>query len=177
MTAAVSAAPRSDPADPEPTPERRLARRPRVRHTWLAAALAVVALLRAGSGDWVWAGVLGAGALAEVGVALLERRRAAASAAPSPAPSARVLPGPSELARALAAHRQATRTWTAVTLLALVVAGVLLVTEASLALVVAVVAVAALFKRRRAHASTTRLEALLAASDPDRDSERDGDPE
>lgn len=139
-------------------------RRPRVRHGILAAALAAVAALRAGQGDWWWAAVLATGAAAEVAVLLLERRRTArsAGAGASGAPGPR--PGEATLVTSLGAHRRATRTWTALTGVALVAAAGLLMGDPALAAVVAGIGIVALVLRRRSQRTCARIERLLGTA-------------
>lgn len=156
MTTATVTPPTTGSGIPTPRP------RPRVRHGILAAALAVVALLRAGQGDWWWAGVLAAGAAAEVAVLLLERRRTTAATAAPATPAAR--PDETTLLRSLEGHRRASRTWTVLTGVALVAAGALLGGDPALAAVVALVGVAALWLRRRSRHTCDRLERLLGAA-------------
>ncbi len=155
MTTATMTAHRAGSAVPAP--------RPRVRHGILAAALATVALLRAGQGDWWWAALLAAGAAAELAVLVLARRpatTAGATAPPAPAPR----PGQATLLRSLEGHRRASRTWTAVTALALATAAALVVGDPALAAVVAVVGVVALVLRRRSRRTCARLERLLGTA-------------
>lgn len=123
--------------------------RPRVRHGILAAALVAVALLRALSGDWLWASVLGLGAAAELAVTVLERRRATPQGA---APAAGRPGRPVEAAvldRSLHAHRQGHRMWTVVLGLGLVVAAALLVSAPALALTVGLLSLVPLVMLRR----------------------------
>lgn len=153
MTAATVNAPTGVPSVATP--------RPRVRHGILAAALAVVALLRAGQGDWWWAGLLAAGAAAELAVLVWAPRTATtAGAAAAPAPR----PGQATLLRSLEGHRRASRTWTAVTALALATAAALVMGDPALAAVVAVVGVVALVLRRRSRRTCARIERLLAST-------------
>jgi hypothetical protein len=154
MTTATVTAPTSRPTTATP--------RPRVRHGILAAALAVVALLRAGQGDWWWAGVLAAGAAAELAVLLLARRRTPAADETAVRPGPR--PDVATLRLSLEGHRRATRTWTVLTGLALVAAAALLVGDPALAAVVAVVGVVALVLRRRSRRTCARIERLLGAA-------------
>jgi hypothetical protein len=119
-----------------------------VRHGILAAALLAVALLRALSGDWLWASVLGLGAAAELGVTVLERRRATPPAAPAAGRSGPPVEA-AVLDRSLHAHRQGHRMWTVVLGLGLVVAAALLVSAPALALTVGLLSLVPLAMLRR----------------------------
>lgn len=138
--------------------------RPRVRHGILAAGLALVALLRAGQGDWWWTLVFAGGAAAEVAAWFLERRRTTpavpVSVSGSPTP-----PDAAVLLTSLEAHRRASRTWTALTVLGLAVAGSLLGAAPAIAAVVALLGVAALALRRRSLRTCTQIERLLDAAE------------
>ncbi len=130
---------------------------PRVRHGILAAALLAVAALRWYQGDDVWAAVFGVAGAAEVYVAVATRRQAA----DEPAPTAdAVAPAPAELDLALVRHLQALRLWTGLAVVALVGAVVVLAAEPSLAIVLAGVGLACLFRVRRTRRSVATLKLL-----------------
>lgn len=143
------------------THPRTTAHRPRIRHGFLAGALLAVAALRATSGDWLWAGILAAGGVAELCVLLLARRRASEGAAHGDRQVRTARPDAAALQRSERAHHQALRLWTALVALTSV-AGVALVTSApSLAAVLGILALVALARLRRERRSVARLQALL----------------
>jgi hypothetical protein len=150
--------------------------RPRVRHGFLAAALALVAALRMVDGDTLWAGLLGAGAVAETALLVAARRRPAAparqasqepsgvpgaSAAPvAPAAPADRLPPRTQVETSLAGHRRNLRIWQA-GLAACTVGSVAVLTSApSLAIVLGVVALLSLRQVRRERRSLVVLRHL-----------------
>ncbi len=133
--------------------------RPRIRHGFLAAALLGVAGLRAMSGDWIWAAVLGLGAAAELGVLLLARRRAAASDRAAPAPTGGH-PAAEVVRRSELGHRQAQRMWLALVVLTTGAGLGLVLTAPSLAAVLGILSLVALARLRRERRSVQRLQAL-----------------
>ena len=135
-------------------------RAPRIRHGFLAAALLAVAGLRAMSGDWMWAAVLGLGAVAELAVLLLARRRAVTGSATEVDRSRPARPGAETLRSSELAHRQAQRMWTALLGLTAVGGLALVLTAPSLAAVLGTLALVALARVRRERASVQRLRVL-----------------
>ena len=133
---------------------------PRLRHGFLAAALLVVAGLRAVEQDVLWAVVLGAAGLVEAGLALaggrVRRTGTVGEAASHP------LPEPSVVDRSLAGHRRHLRLWVAC--LAVCTAGALsvLASAPALAAVLAVLALVSLHRVRRARRSVGVLAGLAA---------------
>lgn len=139
--------------------------RPRLRHEYLAATLAVVATLRLLEGDVAWGAVLGTAALAEAVLAAAQRRAGSrtqhpASAQPSALPDARVL------TRSLAVHRRSQRTWLAGVVLCAVAGASVVAAAPSIAVVLGVLSLFALHRLRRERRSVVVLEALRAASLP-----------
>lgn len=134
-------------------------RRPRFRHGFLAAGLLVVAGLRAATGDWLWAALLGLAAVTEAMVWMVERRaqeRAATTAA-----AHRPDPDAHTLTVSLRAHRQARNLW-GVVLAVTLVAGVALVgASPTMAAVVAVVALLSLVRLRRERRTVETLSRVV----------------
>lgn len=147
---------------------RRPGTRPRVRHGFLAAALLVVAVLRAAEGDWPWALVLGAGAAAEAAVLLVERRsrRGSGGGAAAGTQPAGDLPDRATVSRSLRGHQQAGRLWAGVLAVALVAAVAVVGPAPSMGLVVAAVALVALVRVRRERRTVAALRVLADAADP-----------
>jgi hypothetical protein len=127
------------------------ATRPRMRHGFLAAALLVVAGLRAAEQDVPWAVVLAAAGLVEAALAVAGRRRARGGA-PRAMP-ADPLPEVSVVDRSLAGHRRHLRLW--VGCLVVCTAGALsvLASAPGLAAVLALLALVSLHRVRRARRS------------------------
>ena len=169
----------TDPGLNQPLTRPAGALRPRVRHGFLAAALALVAALRLVEGDTLWAGLLAAGAVAETALLVAARRRPAApaqqasqeppqapaaSAAPvapvAPAAPAAQLPHRTQVETSLAGHRRNLRIWQA-GLAACTVGSVAVLTSApSLAIVLGVVALLSLRQVRRERRSLVVLRHL-----------------
>jgi hypothetical protein len=119
-----------------------------VRHALLAAAFAVLAGLRGADADWLWAAVFGAGAAGYAASALsAARRRPAPGTGTSPdAEGSDVpdLPEPAVLARSLAVHQRAARSWSALTAVTAAIAAGLLLVQPTLAAVAGGAALVAL---------------------------------
>lgn len=134
-------------------------RTPRIRHGFLAGGLLVVAGLRAATGDWLWAALLGLAAVTETTVWVLERRAQARDAATAathrPEPDAR------RLAVSLRAHRQARNLWGVVLAVTLVAGVALVATSPTMAAVVAVVALLSLARLRRERRTVKTLSRVV----------------
>lgn len=132
-----------------------------LRHGFLAAALVMLAVLRATDGDTFWAALFGLAAATEVGVLVFERRRRAAAAAGDGTPPAR--PDDAAVTMSLRAHRQGERLWWGVLALTLAAGTALVWSTPALAAVVAVVALVALTRVRRERRTIAGLQRLAVA--------------
>lgn len=145
----------------------RAASRPQVRHGLFAVALLVVAGLRFSDGDTLWAAVLGAAGLVEVGLAVAGRTGApsrpdSCGAEESAAPAG--LPERSVVERSLAGRRRNQRVWLFGVCVCTVAAVSLLPSEPALAAVLAVLALVSLHRVRRERRSVAALHRLVATA-------------
>jgi hypothetical protein len=145
----------------------RPASRPRVRHGFFAVALLSVAGLRLADDDVLWAAVLGAAGMVEVGLAVAGRTGAPStpdtSGAEEPAANA-ALPEPTVVERSLAGRRRNQRVWLFGVCVCTVAAASLLPSEPALAAVLAVLALVSLHRVRRERRSVAALHRLAATA-------------
>jgi hypothetical protein len=133
-----------------------------LRHSFLTAALVLLATLRASDGDTFWAVLFAVAAAAEVGVLLVERRRRARAAGDDGTTPAR--PDDAKVSLSLRAHRQGERLWWGVLALTLAAGTALVWSTPALAAVVAVVSLVALTRVRRERRTIAGLQRLAVAS-------------
>lgn len=134
-------------------------RRPRLRHGFLAAALLVVAALRAVQHDVAWVLVLGTAGLAEAVLAVAGRGRSGARVGDRRSAAAR-LPEASTLDRSLVGHRRHLRLSVACVVVCTAGAVSVLTSAPGLAVVLALFALVGLHRVRRARRSVSVLSRL-----------------
>jgi hypothetical protein len=145
----------------------RAASRPQVRHGFFAVALLAVAGLRLADGDAMWAAVLGAAGLVEVGLAVAGRTGAPSTPDSSGVEEPAVLAGLPEhsvVERSLAGRRRNQRVWLFGVCVCTVAAAALLPSEPALAAVLAVLALVSLHRVRRERRSVAALHRLAATA-------------